>query len=330
MNDKRVGLALTFAMILLSAAGADTFRVGSTAVATVDPANPEGQTFELGYNGAVGIELPKDPLFLKGIEIEIKVPQELIGYRDSVAYGLYSRIDPAPAPERSDYRATQITLQPLPSRLTFVLQLPLVADHRLKSGPYATVVPAVQDPRAGPLLLRLLPIMKVLPDDIGDLSFTVKVKPILAEEGGFLLSVAYPPEGTEAMAPLSVRIDESPVDNPGELQVLKPGTHHLSIVSDDYRNEVRVFKVDQARVTELSVSLQDTAPRLFLMAPENAVILLDGDSVIAGKEGLVVEPGDHAIKFTIGDYEIVKKVTIERAHDYTVSLVVDVNVTETP
>lgn len=330
MNDKRVGIAFTFTMLLLSAAAADTFRVGSTAIALVDSASPEARVFDMGYNGAVGIEIQKDAAFLKGIEIEVKVPQELIEFRNSMAYGLYSKTDPLPAEDRIDYKATQLTLQPLPSRLSFVLQVPLVKDHRLKSGPYSSVLPYIHDPKSGPLLFRLLPVMKVLPDNIGDLKFQIKVKPILADEGGLRLSVAYPTEETAEHAQISVRIDEMLVSNPEELQILKPGQHHLSIVSDSYRNEVRVFKVEQARITDLSVTMQDTAPRLYLVAPENAVILMDGESVSPGKEARIVEPGEHVIKFTIGDYEIVKQVTIENARDYTVSLIVDVNVTETP
>lgn len=328
MNEKRVGIAFTFTMLLLYASHADTFRVGSMAVASIDPANPEAQVFDLSFNGAVGIELPKDTAFLKGIEIELKVPQEMLEFRDSLAYGLYSRAEPAPAADRRDYKATQLTLQPLPSRLTFVLQIPLIKDHRLKSGPYSTVLPSVHDVKAGPLLFRLLPVMKVLPDNIGDLTFQLKVKPILSDEGGFRLSLAFPQDSGAEDGQVFVRIDEIEVSNPRDLQILKPGQHHLSIVSDFYRNEVRVFKVDQARITELAVTMQDTAPRLYLVAPENAVILMDGEPVGTGKEARIVEPGDHVFKFTIGDYEVVKQITVEKARDYTVSLVIDVNVTE--
>ena len=38
--------------------------------------------------------------------------------------------------------------------------------------------------------------------------------------------------------------------------ILKPGSHHLSIVSEDYRDEVRVFTVESARVTELKIELK--------------------------------------------------------------------------
>lgn len=330
MSEKRAVIAAVFTLTLLSSAMADSFRVRSTHIAAIDASNPDAQVFELGYNDAIGIAFPQNPVFLKGVEVEIKVPQEIIEYRNSMAYGLYDKAEPAPAAGKIDYKATQITLQPLPSRLSFVLQIPLVRDHRLKTGPYATVLPSVHQPKSGPLLFRLLPVMKGLPDDIENFVFQVKIKPILSDEGGFMLSIGYPDPSGEPAGDVSVRIDEKPVDNALELQVLKPGTHHLSIVSDAYRNEVRVFNVEQARVTELMVTMQDTASRLYLIAPENAVILLDGENAGIGREPRVIEPGEHSITFTIGDYEIVKQLTVEKAHDYTVSLVIDVNITESP
>lgn len=330
MSEKRAIIAAVFTLILLSAAMADTFRVRSTRIATIDASNPEVQVFELGYNDAIGIAFTQNPVFLKGVEVDIKVPQEIIEYRNSMAYGLYDKSEPAPAAGKIDYRATQITLQPLPSRLSFVLQIPLVKDHRLKTGPYATVLPYVHQPKSGPLLFRLLPVMKGLPDDIENFIFQVRIKPILSDEGGFRLSIAYPGAAQDAASDVSVRIDEMPIANAGELQILKPGSHHLSIVSDAYRNEVRVFNVEQARVTDLTVTMQDTAPRLYLIAPENAVVALDGENVGVSREPRGIEPGEHTIKFTIGDYEIVKQLTVEKAHDYTVSLVIDVNIAESP
>ncbi len=330
MTASKRGIALACTTLLLSAAAADTFRVRSTTMVTLDVSSPEAKTAELGYNDALGIVFPRDPLFLKGLEIEVKVPQELLEYRNSIAYGLYSMAEPAPQADRSDYKATQITLQPVPSRLSFVLQIPLIRDHRLKTGPYATVIPYIHDTKSGALLFRLLPVMKVLPDKVETLAFQVKVKPLLTDEGGFRLALTYPSPPAEAQDPVSVRIDEMPVENFRDLQILKPGTHHLSVVSDDYRNEVRVFAVDQAKITELTVAMQDTAPRLFIVAPENAGILLDGQSVQADRDGRVVEPGNHTIRFTIGDYEITRQVEVQKAHDYTVSLTVDVSVTESP
>ncbi len=311
----------------INASAADSFRVRSMAVISVDSQKSEAQTVELGYNDAVGILFPKNTTFLKGVEIEIKIPQDILAFRNTMAYGVYRQVQPLPSQATIDYQGEQVTLQPLPSRLSFVLQIPLQKNHNLKTGPYSTVLPTIYDASKGPLLFRLLPIMKGLPENIETLTFSVKIKPILTEEGGFQLKILYPQEGAK---PVSVRIDELLISNPEAMAVLPSGIHHLSIVSDDFRNEVRMFTVESAKVTELSVTMQDTVPRLYLVAPQNARIFLDNLPVENLKEGFIIEPGEHTVQFKIGDYELTKQITVEKGKDYTVSMLIDINVTVSP
>lgn len=326
---KKVCVMLTASLLFftLHAYALDTFRVRSLSVIAIDGQKSEAQSVDLGYNDAIGIVFPKNTTFLKGVEIEIKIPQDILSYRNSMAYGLYRKIQPYPVASSIDYQGEQITLQTLPSRLSFVLQLPLQKNHNLKTGPYSTVLNYVYDVSKGPLLFRLLPIMKGLPENIESLVFSVKVKPILTDEGGFQLKILYP---KDTPAPVSVRIDENLIQNSEGLTVLSPGNHHLSIVSDEYRNEVRMFTVESARVTEFTVTMQDTIPRLFLVAPENARIFVDGNPVENTKESMPVQSGEHTIRFLIGDYELTRQITVEKAKDYTVSMKIDIEVTETP
>jgi len=308
-------------------AGAEGFRVRSMTPITVDATVPEPQTVEIGYNDAIGVVFAQNPAYIKAIEIEVKIPKSMLEYQNSMAWGLYRKVQPLPNAKKIDYQAEEISLQSLPSRLTFVLQIPLRKDHGLKTSPYATVLQSIQDPSKGPLLFRLLPIMKGLPEDIEAIGFTVRIKPILADEGAFRLGIEYP-QGEQK--PVTVYIDDVPVQNPKATQILATGTHHLSVVSDDYRNELRVFTVEQARMTELSVRMQDTAPRLYLLAPENARVYLDDVELANAKDGMVIEPGDHTVRFTIGDYEVTRPLTIEKGKDYTVSMLIDVNITVSP
>lgn len=326
---KKIRVILVACMLFSAAAafGIDNFRVGSMIPVSVDSQTPETQTVELGYNDAVGILFPKNTTFIRGVEIEIKSPQDIIPWRNSMAYGIYRQVQPLPAPAAIDYQGEQITLQSLPSKLSFVLQIPLQKQHNLKNSPYSTVLPYVHDTTKGPLIVRLLPVMKGLPENIESLKFTVRVKPILIDEGGMQLKLSWPDENPK---PVSVRVDEILLENPENLLVLSPGDHHLSIVSDDYRNEVRVFAVESARVTNVAVRMKDTTPHLVLVAPENALIQVDGKPVETPKESLVIEPGEHTVLFRIGDYEFSRQITVEKGKDYTVTMIIDVNVTETP
>jgi hypothetical protein len=314
-------------LVAASAFGLDSFRVGSMVPVTVDSQKPEAQSVELGYYDALGILFPKNTAFIRGVEIEVKTPQGMLSYQNGMAYGLYRKATPAPNAGAIDYQAEQITLQPLPSRLSFVLQIPLQKNHGLKTGPYSTVLNYVHDAAKGPLVFRLLPVMKGLPDNIESLKFTVRIKPILANEGAMQLKLAYPEEPSK---PVAVRVDEMPVQNPDSLLVLNPGEHHLSIVSDDYRNEVRVFTVEPARVTDIAIKMKETTPHLTLVAPANAVILLDGKKIEANRDNVVIDEGNHLIMFKIGDYELTRQLAVEKGRDYTVTMLIDVNVSETP
>ncbi len=325
----RISRSASLVVILICALGvlqAESFRVRSITPVSVTSQHSEGSTVELGYNDAIAISLDKPPLFLKGLEVEVKIPRDLSSFRNSMAWGLYRSISPNPAPSIIDYQGEQISLQPLPSRLSFVLQIPLRKGHGLKDSPYSTVITSIQSLNE-PLIFRLLPIMKGLPESIETLKFTVRIKPLLADEGAFQLQIHWP-EGKEK--PVVVRIDEALIDKPSQLLFLAPGTHHLSIVSEDFRNEVRVFSVETARITEMVVELQDTVPRLFVSAPENTHILLDSVPLDLGKKGFPLEPGDHEIIFRVGDYELKRMITAEKGRDYTISMQIDLEVVESP
>ena len=63
-------------------------------------------------------------------------------------------------------------------------------------------------------------------------------------------------------------------------------------------------------------------------APENARIFLDNAPVLRERESVPVEPGVHEAKFQIGDYTVIKTLTIERGKTYRVAMAVDINVLE--
>lgn len=327
MKKVRVLLGGFLLLCASQAFAVDSFRIGAMRTVTLDPQSNEPLAVELGFNDALGILFPKDATFIRGVEIELKIPQEIIALRNSMAYGLYRLVTPYPSETKIDYQGEQLTLQALPSKLSFVLQIPLQKNHGLKNGPYSTVLSYVHDPAKGPLVFRLLPVMKGLPDNIETIKFTARIKPILTEEGGMQLKLAWP---TEEKRPVTVRIDEMLVENPDQMRILPPGDHHLSVVSEDYRNEVRVFTVESARVTSISVTLKDTEPHIVLVAPENALIQLDGKQVTTPRESLPIEPGEHTVLFRIGDYEFSRMITAEKGKDYTVTMIIDVTVTETP
>jgi len=86
-------------------------------------------------------------------------------------------------------------------------------------------------------------------------------------------------------------------------------------------------RIDQAKITDLTVEMKSIEPTLLITAPEGTNILLD-DEVCTniGKEFQITE-GEHKIKFSIGDYEIVRSISAIKGKTYKAnfSLALEIN-----
>jgi hypothetical protein len=171
-----------------------------------------------------------------------------------------------------------------------------------------------------------MPVVKGMSEELETMAFHLTVKPIVGDEGAIKLSPRFPEQLRGR--PFTVLIDDVPVENLSEERLLKEGEHHLVVLSSDYRNESRRFVVERAKVLDLIIELKDPTPLIIFEAPENARIFLDNAPVLREREPIPVEPGVHEAKFQIGDYTLIKSLTIERGKTYRVAMAVDINVLE--
>lgn len=334
---------LTFAFALLFSAtpflAPESFRVTKAHTLRLAYAGYGSETVNLGYNDGVALVLPDDLTFIKALEIEIKTPHSALQFPGGIAYGIYTNISPEPDGNTYDFTADRFLIEVLPSKLTFVFQIPLRENHGLKTDPYTVVVdpmaPQNEKEGNGSIFFRLFPIMKGMPEYIEEAVFPVKIKPVLTDEGGVRLYIKYhdtdnPGEFREDTAGIvpNVRLDESPVPFPEETQILPTGSHHLVVSAENYRTEVRVFTVEQAKITELTVEMKDTAPTVVFASPDNAEITFDGEKIENPRALRKIEPGKHLVVFSVGDYKLQKQFTAEEGRDYSVSMKVDAEITE--
>lgn len=305
---------------------AESFRTRKTHIAQIQ-ATTETQKVQMGFNDVLAIKIPQDKRFLKGIELEMKIPEEMLSFPQCEAFSFYKDITPEPSEEIIDYKGNRILIDSIPSRLSMVLQIPFEEEHTIPETPYAKMLPKsviAQDQNA---FMRLQPIMKGLPENIDELIFEVNVKSILTDEGLLDLSIIYPHEEKKAVA---VFIDEEPITDFSEPIFLKEGMHYLAVTSEEYRTEVRTFAIEKAKITPLEITLMDTTPIIIITAPDNAKIYLNEELVTNLENPIVVEPGEYLIRFVIGDYEITKSLSVVNGKTYNASLTVDVDLTETP
>ena len=147
----------------------------------------------------------------------------------------------------------------------------------------------------------------------------------MSNEGYFSREVSKPEEKNENF---SIYIDDSFIPSIPQKMLLREGEHHLFVTGETFRNEVRTFIVEQAKLTSLKVALRGIEPEVKILSPENASIYFDGEELDSPKEPFVITQGPHTVKFTIGDYEITKTFDAINGRSYSVNLNIDASVTE--
>ena len=304
----------------------ESFRVTQARVVRVDPDQLEAVAVSMGYNDGIAIILPEDNPFIKAVEIEVKSPENIAHFQGTMAYALYTGLSRLPDGNVIDFTAERISMEILPPRLTFALQVPLREEHGLKSDPYTEVFPQVPKAESLPIFFRLFPIMKGLPDDFETAVFSVKVKPVLIDEGALQLSIVYPFEREPGS--LSVHVDEKAVREPQNMLLLLPGEHHLAVSAEKCRTEVKTFIIERAKVSNVTVEMKDSRPTVSFASPDNVVVTLDGRRVADPRAALKIEPGRHTVTFSMGDYRLQRQFTAEEGRDYTASMMLDAEIVE--
>lgn len=327
MNRRTVLLALCF-IIFASQVPADGLRTAIATTVVLDASRPE-TVVTLRYNEAVGVFLPTDQLFIKGVEFELRIPSAAKGSESSIQWALYSGVSPAPSLEQVEYDTTVVAMQVLPSRVSLILKVPVLDRHDLRSDAFATVIPKVIKASGFPVLFKLSGLGKGFTAALEKADFKLIIRPIIGDEGGIRLNYLFPEGGDKA--PVSVFLDDRRVDDPSGVIVARKGLRLLRVSAPGYREEVLSLDISAGRISPVSISLYPDVPRVSFQAPAGTVITLDGQPVSPDQmTALALEPGEHTVTCRIGDYTMTRKFTALRGKVYTVVLSVDLNVSSQP
>lgn len=326
---KRIVIFTLVFIFIFSRGFGETFRIHQTIPVTMLESG--NVTVEAGINDALAITLPSDTTFLQGIELDIKIPEVLSRYYGSVAYSLYTGITPTPTADSINYTGTREMIDTIPGSLSLNLIIPLTEPNTIRQNPYTLILPAVYNLDSPVIFFRFQLVMKGIPEEYEKDPFVVTVKPVYIDKGRMTLNLIYPLDenGQILENPYTVFIDEQLVKLENQTMILDTGNHHISVVSDHYRNETRTFSIEPAKTTDVDIELRDIAPTLQFVAPDNTVVFLDGVEIPYTKEAFVISQGDHTIRFVIGDYETVKTIQAVNGRSYVINLSLDVEVTET-
>lgn len=321
------GFIFSFALAMSASVFGESFRTGKLHLLSVKQEVDFEAQVHLGTNESLAMKLPEDKTFIEGIEIKLDIPEAIAYWQDCVACSVYNKISPVPSENQIDYSGSRQFVSTLPGRLSWVLQVPLRKENSLKQNQYTTLMDSVVEFADGTIFLRLQPVMKGVPEEAMESKIKLTVKPILSDQGELKLSLttadSKKPENT------TIYVDDKIVTLSKAGKVfLDKGVHNLSVTSPSYRNEVRTLRIDRAKTTELQVELKSIEPSLFVSAPEGTKTFLDDKAFTAFGKETYIEEGEHKIRFTVGDYEIVRTINAIKGKTYKVNCSVDLTITE--
>jgi hypothetical protein len=247
-------------------------------------------------------------------------------YRGSLAITLYSDIVAGAEIGVADVNARQISMEPIPSKLQTVYQIPIVNNHGMRGSPYASLPAGVLLPSSFPMLIRMMPVIKGLSDRIETMKFQITARPIFNDLGAVKIITRYPQmlQGK----PFTLIIDDTVIDNFDNELLFLEGEHNLAVISDDYRNESKRFFVEKSKVLDLAIELQDPTPLVIFAVPENTQVFFNNQQVSDIKTPYPTVPGEHQVRFQVGDYSITKPLLVQKGKTYQLDLAIDVIVSE--
>ncbi|MCR5253430.1 MAG: PEGA domain-containing protein [Treponema sp.] len=326
---KKLSFLFLFPMVVLPAESelfAESFRTSKLHYATIEQTLDFETQKSLGTNEALAIKLPENRRFIEGIEVKFDIPEDVAYWQDCVACSVYDKITPSPSESQIDYSGDRKFVSTFPSRLSWVLQIPLKQTTLLKQNQYTTLMD-VTDFSDGVIFIRLQPVMKGVPEETLAAIIKTSIKPILSDQGE--LKVSLTTLSGKKPEQCTVYIDEKLTTLSKENTILlEKGVHDVSVTSTSYRNEVRTVRIDQAKTTELKIELKSIEPAIFVTAPEGSAIFLDDKPFKnLGKEYIISE-GEHKIRFTIGDYEITRTLSVIKGKSYKINCSVDLQIEE--
>jgi hypothetical protein len=318
--------AVVFFLLFSFSLEAEPLRIINAGNLLVSLNNPEGVSIPLSYVDSAVLVLDQEVRFFRGIELEFTAPQNYLAHQGSLAVAMYADLSKVPEPGVADLEGRQISFEPIPNKIQTIYQIPIRQNHGLRPTPYGSIPAGVIPPASFPVLFRILPVIKGLSEKVETMRFQLSVKPIPSNEGAVKFSPKYPDQLPGK--PFTLLIDDEVVERPQEERVLKEGEHHLVILSNDYRNESRSFMIEQGKILDLSIVLQDPTPLIIFEGPENASIFFDNIRIENTQKPYPTEPGPHEARFQLNDYSVTKKLNIQKGKTYRVGLTVDVTVFE--
>ena len=244
-------LLIAIAFTSFSSLYAETFRVAQCHVVELTEDASFAVTKKVGLNDALAVYIPEERLFLEGIEFKMEITEDMAMWSDCCGAYIYDEIKPAPKAQQIDYSGSKIFFGVVPGKLSWILQLPLTKNAQFKTNQYTKTIEAIPSAQGNFVFLRLQQVMKGVPDEVMNAKIAITVRPILSDKGLLKIKLSTP-EAADSKADgldenISIFIDNNAylLQDAQKGFVLGTGIHNISVISENYRTEVRKVRIEQ-------------------------------------------------------------------------------------
>ncbi len=310
-------------IILISAnLFAISIRGGNIFLVTAGVQPSDEVSFKL--NDLVSVSI-KDGPYIEGMELNLTLPAAFTRFRDSFAVTVYSDITPEPSLSNTSYRGKKIFFGVLPTAKKLYIDIPVTKLFSQTSSTETYVLKKMVTLQHFPLVLKIEPVMKGIPSSLLSEHFKLKISSSIIQKGSVTLNI----DTGKADKNYTVTIDKKPIDPHAHENIISSGIHQLKISSDFFEEYTSNFAVKPGQNTTMDITLQPYHPTVQFDFPKNSILYIDGKkiSVIPG-EKQPINPGEHVIRISLGDYTLSKKFTVLKEKNYKLSLFLDIFVKE--
>ena len=305
-------------------AWADSIHGRMICVTTVANNSEASSSLPIRIEDNWGILLGEEREFLRGLEIEVKLPEEAAIYRGTYAVFVYRKVSPLPDVSKASYQGTLLFYKIIEERRRLFIQIPLATATGFPGAPDTYIHRTPLQQGDFPLVFAIVPVMKGIPEQAMRALFHAELRPLYKNIGK--LHVAFPGEDASIQG-IKVFIDDKERSVPPEGLLLEPGIYKVRAEKPDFAPFTATVGIDRGKTTSVEAVFLKKEASLRISAPIGSRAFLDGESVILDNP-FPVDAGEHILAIKLGDYQLNKRFTVEFGKNYSVSLHLDILINE--
>ena len=224
-------LLTVFILTLAADAFSQSFRINKAKFVNITKDVDFSSSVKMNINDALVIFIPEERPYMNGIELKITIPEEIAITRNSCQLELYDSVKPAPSSDQIDYSGIKIFQCVMPSKFTWIVQIPFTADtKKLKTNQYTTKIDSIPNLKNNYLFIRMNQLLPKTDESLVNAEFTITVSPFFSNNGSLSLNILADGQKTDRC---SVLIDDLPcsIENCMNGITLSSGLHTVAVIS---------------------------------------------------------------------------------------------------